>query len=47
MALRSNVEHEDDIVCELYADIRSDVSVYSNREGLNSECDVTTTSSHK
>jgi hypothetical protein len=44
MALRSNVEHEDDILCELFADIRSDESVHSDSEGLDSDCDVTTTS---
>jgi hypothetical protein len=29
MALRRNVLQEDDILCELYADTRSDVSDYS------------------
>jgi len=40
MALHRNVLQEDDILCELYADTRSDVSVYS-------DSDVPTTSSRK
>jgi hypothetical protein len=47
MAVHSNVEQEDDILCELYADTRFDVSVYSDSEGLDSDSDVTTTSSRK
>ena len=45
MALHRNVLQEDDILCELYVDTRSDVSVYSDNESLDS--DVPTTSSHK
>ena len=40
MALRRNVLQEDDILCELYADTRSDVSDYSDNESL----EVTVTS---
>jgi len=47
MALRRNVLQEDDILCELYADIRSDVSDHSDSESLDSDSDVLTTSSHK
>jgi hypothetical protein len=46
MALRRNVLQEDDILCELYADTRSDVSDYSDNECLDSDIDVPT-SSHK
>jgi hypothetical protein len=35
------------IFCELYADTRSDVSDYSDKESLDSDSDVPTTSSHK
>jgi hypothetical protein len=35
------------ILCELYADTRSDVSVYSDNESMDSDSDVPTTSSHK
>ena len=45
MAFRRNVLQEDDILCELYVDTRSDVSVYSDNESLDS--DVLTTSSRK
>jgi hypothetical protein len=45
MALRRNVLQEDDILYELYADKRSDVSDYSDNESLDS--DVPTTSSRK
>jgi hypothetical protein len=38
---------EDDILCELYADARSDVSDYSDSENLDSDGDVPTTSSRK
>ena len=47
MALRRNVLQEDDIMCELYGDTRSDVSDYSDNESLNSNRNVPTTSSHK
>ena len=47
MALRRNVLQEDDILCELYADTRSDVSDYTDNESLDSDSDVPTTSSHK
>ena len=47
MALRRNVLQEDDILCELYADTRSDVSDYSDNESLDSDSDVPMTSSHK
>jgi hypothetical protein len=49
MALCRNVLQQDDIMCELYADTRSDVSVYSDNESLDSDSDsdVPTTSSHK
>ena len=46
MALHRNVLQEDDILCELYADTRSDVSDYSDNESLDSDSDVPTTSSH-
>jgi hypothetical protein len=47
MALRRNVLQEDNILCELYADTRSDVSDYSENESLDNDSDVPTTSSHK
>jgi hypothetical protein len=47
MALHKNVLQEDDILCELYADTRSDVSDYSDSASLDSDSDVPTTSSHK
>jgi len=47
MALRRNVLEEDDILCELYVDTRSDVSDYSGNESLDSDRNVPTTSSHK
>jgi hypothetical protein len=47
MALRRNVLQEDDILCELYVDTRSDVSDYSDDESLDSDSDVPTTSSRK
>jgi hypothetical protein len=47
MALRRNVLQEDDILCELYADTRSDVSDYSDNESLDSDIDIPKTSSRK
>jgi len=47
MALHRNVLQEDDILCELYADTRSDVSDYSDGDSLDSDSDVPTISSHK
>ena len=47
MALRRNVLQEDDILSELYADTRSDVSDYSDNESLDSDSDVPTTGSYK
>jgi hypothetical protein len=49
MAVRRNVLQEDDILCELYVDTRSDVSDYGDNESLDidSDSDVLTTSSHK
>jgi len=47
MALRRNVLQKDDILCELYADTCSDVSVYSDNESMDSDSDVPTISSHK
>ena len=47
MALCRNVLQEDHILCEFYADTRSDVSYYSENESLDSESDVPTTSSCK
>ena len=46
MALRRNVLQEDDILCELYADTRSDASDYSDSDSSDSDCDVPI-SSHK
>jgi hypothetical protein len=40
MALRRNVLKEDDILCELYAD----VSDYSDNESLGIDSDILTTS---
>ena len=45
MALRRNVLQKGDILCELYVDTRSDVSDYSDNESLDTDSDVTTTSS--
>ena len=39
MALCRNVLKEDDILCESYADTRSDVSDYSGNESLDSDRD--------
>jgi len=47
MALHSNVLQKDNILCEVYADTRSDVSDYSDNESLGSDNDVSTTSSCK
>jgi len=47
MALRRNVLRQDDILCELYADTRSDVSVYSDNESMDSDSDIPTASSRK
>ena len=47
MALHRNVLREDDILCELYVDTRSDVSDFSVNESLDSDSDVPTTSSRK
>jgi hypothetical protein len=47
MPMHKNVLQEDDILCELYVDTRSDVSNYSDNESLDSDSDVPTTSSHK
>jgi hypothetical protein len=47
MALHRNVLQEDDILCELYADTRSDISDYSDNESLDSDSDDLITSSHK
>jgi hypothetical protein len=47
MALHKNVLQEDDILCELYADTRSDVSDNSDDESLDRDSDVSTISSHK
>jgi len=44
-ALRRRVLQEDDILCELCVDTRSDVSDYSDNETVDS--DVPTTSSHR
>jgi len=47
VALRTNVLQQDNILCELYADTRSDISVYSDNASMDSDSDVPTTSSHK
>jgi len=47
MTLNRNVLQEDDILCELYADTRSDVSDYSDNESTDSDTDVPATSSLK
>jgi len=51
MALCRNVLQEDDILCELCADTRSDVSDDSDNESMDSDSDsdsaIPTTSSHK
>ena len=45
MALHRSVLQKDVILCELYADTRSDVSDYSDNESLGSDNDVSTTRS--
>jgi hypothetical protein len=47
MALCRNVLQEDDILCELHVDTRSDVFDCSCNESLDSDSNVSTTSSHK
>ena len=49
VALRTNFLQKDDILCELYAYARSDISDYSENESLDSDSDsdVPTTSSRK
>jgi hypothetical protein len=39
MALHRNVLQEEDILCELYVDARSDVSDYNDSESLDSDSD--------
>ena len=47
MALHRRVLQEDDILCEVYVDIYSDVSDNSDNEILDRNSDIPTTSSHK
>jgi hypothetical protein len=47
MALRRNVLQKDDILCELYMEIHSVFSDYSDNESLDSDSDIPTTSSRK
>jgi hypothetical protein len=47
MALRRNVLQEDDILCELYADTRSNVCDSNDNEILDSDSEVSATSSRK
>ena len=47
MALHRNVLQEDDILCDLYVDTRSDVSDYSDNQSLDSDSNVPTTNSRK
>jgi len=47
MALRKNVLQADDILRELYADTRSDVSDNSDNESLDRDSDISATSSRK
>ena len=44
MALLTNVLQEDDILCELYTDTRSDISDYSDSENSGSDIDISTSS---
>jgi len=44
MALCRNVLQEDDILCELYSDTRSDVSDYNDSESSDSDRDIPTSS---
>jgi len=47
MALHMNVLQTDNILRELYAETRSDVSDNSDTESLDRDCDISTTSSRK
>ena len=47
MTLLKNVLQEDNILCELYADTRSDVSDISDNGSLDSDSDISATSSRK
>jgi hypothetical protein len=47
MALRRNVLQEDNILCELHVDTRSDVTDYSDNESLESDSDIPTSSPRK
>ena len=47
MALRRNVLQEDDILCELYADTLSNVCDSSDNVSLDSDSDISATSSCK
>jgi hypothetical protein len=47
MALRKDVLQEDNILCELYADTRCDISDNSDSESLDRDSDVSATSSRK
>jgi len=47
MALRKSVLQEDNILYELHADTRCDISDYSDNESLGSDNAVSTTSSCK
>jgi hypothetical protein len=47
MALCRNVLQEGDILCELFVDPCSDVSDYSDNESMDSDGDVSITSTHK
>jgi len=44
MALCRNVLQEDDILCELYSDTRSDSSDYSDSKSSDSDSDIPTSS---
>ena len=44
MALCRNVLQEDDILCDLHSDTRSDVSDYSDNESSDSDSDIPTSS---
>ena len=44
MAVCRNVLQEDDVLCELYSDTRSDVSDYSDSEISDSDSDIPTSS---
>jgi hypothetical protein len=47
MALRRSDLQEEDILCELYADTRSDVSDNSDNESLDRDSNVPTTGSRR